>query len=311
LTRKDPRLFFFPWFADPGYRMNARDVVIPPSIVEYGRRLNAHLRADWEKGGRKGRLQQVDDDQLAWYTKESDRQQGKMPQEYPGTPEEAFAASKTGEYYAPQMTKMREQRRLTKVPFDPSVPVHTIWDLGISDYMSIGFVQWTGRECHLIDYYENVGEGFEHYWGVLQEKKRKRGFIYGVHVAPHDIRARELTTGKSRLRTAAEKLGLHFKVCKMHGVQDGINEVRRFLNTLWVDEGYCEKWVAHMDAYHKKWSEITQDYSDTPVHDEHSHCADMSRVMAMSVDIHMGAGPEGWGDGQQGGTPPALRPTAI
>ena len=88
------------------------------------------------------------------------------------------------------------------MPYDPALPVDTDWDLGIGDAMAIWFSQsLRPGEVRLIDYYENSGEGLPFYAGVLKDK----GYVYGEHWAPHDIRVRELGTGKraaSRRRRA-------------------------------------------------------------------------------------------------------------
>ena len=95
--------------------------------------------------------------------------------------------------------------RITNVPYDPSVRVDTFWDLGVNDSTVIWFVQKVGRAVHIIDFYENRGEGLPHYVKVLQDK----GYLYGEHNAPHDIEVRELSTGKSRRETAYD-LGINF-----------------------------------------------------------------------------------------------------
>ena len=54
----------------------------------------------------------------------------------------------------------RRWRRLTGragsgvVPHDPTLQVHTAWDLGIGDLTAIWLIQIAGRELHAIDYIE-------------------------------------------------------------------------------------------------------------------------------------------------------------
>ena len=76
-----------------------------------------------------------------------------------------------GAYYTTLLTAARKDGRITRVPYDPALPVDTDWDLGISDKMTIWFSQsLRSGEVRLIDYYENSGEGIPHYAGVLKEK---------------------------------------------------------------------------------------------------------------------------------------------
>src|SRR5688572_14659551 len=108
----------------------------------------------------------------------------------------SFEASVKGAIYAKEMSRMRAEGRLTRVPYDPALPVDTDWDLGVGDSTAIWFSQsLRSGEVHMIDYYEGSGEGFQHYVNVLNQ----RGYVYGQHWGPHDIMVRELGTGKSRL----------------------------------------------------------------------------------------------------------------
>ena len=123
-----------------------------------------------------------------------------------------------GSYYTAQLAAAREDGRVTRVPYDPALPVDTDWDLGVGDSTVIWFTQsLRSGEVHVIDYYENSGEGIPHYASVLQAKR----YVYGQHWAPHDIRVRELGTGKSRLETA-QSHGIKFQVTPNIGVDDGI-----------------------------------------------------------------------------------------
>ncbi len=119
------------------------------------------------------------------------------------------------------MEELRKKGQICHVPFDPAVPIRTYWDLGIGDSTAIWFAQFAGKEIHLINYYENSGEGLSHYARVLDDYRRETGGVYDLHIAPHDIQVRELTSGKTRLETA-RKLGLNFRVAPKLGLEAGI-----------------------------------------------------------------------------------------
>ena len=74
-----------------------------------------------------------------------------------------FDLRRNGAVYAKQMTKAREERRITVVPYDPSCEVFTAWDLGYGDATSIWWLQYVGRELRWLEYYENAGEQLDHY----------------------------------------------------------------------------------------------------------------------------------------------------
>lgn len=185
-----------------------------------------------------------------------------------------------GAYYAQQLMQTEEEGRITGVPLDFATQVHTAWDLGIDDSMSIWFFQVVGREFHFIDYMESNGEGIEYYVKALQDKK----YIYGKHYAPHDIKVRELATGKSRLEVA-KSLGIDFTVAPMLPIEDGIQSVRGVLNRCWFDKIKTEKGMSALRSYHKEWDEDNQVFKNRPEHDWASHGADSFRTFAVGYEV--------------------------
>ena len=191
----------------------------------------------------------------------------------------SFTASIIGAYYYSQYDKALQGGRITKVPYDESALVHTVWDLGISDAMSVGFWQTAGFERHLIDYLEVVGQGLPQVIKLINEKP----YTYGKHFAPHDIRQRELSTGMSRLDAAA-KLGIDFEVVPSIGLADGIDMARKFWGRVWVDNDNCQKFLRAIPQYSKEYNEDRRCYNDKPLHDWTSHPADMFRYSSLVAD---------------------------
>lgn len=187
-----------------------------------------------------------------------------------------------GSYYGPWMAKAQEENRIGSVPWEPILPVHTAWDLGIADEMAIWFYQQVYGEIRIIDYYEAGGEGLAHYIKILKEKP----YVYGRHCAPHDIEVRELGTGKSR-RDTARSLGLNFRVVQRHEVLDGIEAVRNVLPKCWFDENKCSRGLEALKTYRKEFDEKRKMFKPNPEHDWSSHAADAFRILVMG----MGADP--------------------
>ena len=182
-----------------------------------------------------------------------------------------------GQWYQDQLRAAKKEGRITRVPYDPALPVDTDWDLGIDDSMSIWFSQsLAGGEVRLIDFYQASGEGFPHFVKVLAE----RGYTYGRHWAPHDIKVRELGTGKSRFETAG-KLGLKFEICPSIDVLDGIQAARLLFARCWFDEKKCEAGVNALRHYRKRFNASLQEFTSTPLHDWSSHGADAFRYLAV------------------------------
>lgn len=184
-----------------------------------------------------------------------------------------------GAYFSKEIGEARKEKRITKVPYDPAIPVHTVWDLGIADAMSIGFYQRVGFELRMIDYHEESGEGFPYYVKLLKEKP----YVYGKHFAPHDISVRELGTGLSRLETAA-KLGINFEIVPSMPVQDGIDAARNLFKKTWFNFTTTEPFLDAISQYRRVWDDKMGAFKDRPFHDWTSHAGDMWRYTALVED---------------------------
>ena len=197
-------------------------------------------------------------------------------EEYEQEYECSFAAALTGAYYGKYMNELERKKQITSVPYDPAVPVDTFWDLGISDSMSIWFIQYVGKEVHVIDYIEEAGKGLEHYVRELKAKP----YSYGDHYIPHDGAARELGTGRTRQETLLD-LGLRTIIVPRQMVADGIHAVRMALPQCWFDRKNCEKGIAALKNYQRKWDSKNKMFLDRPLHDWSSHGSDAFRMFGL------------------------------
>ena len=189
----------------------------------------------------------------------------------------SFDSPVIGSYYGAALRLATQQKRITNVPWEANIPVNTYWDLGIGDSTAIWFEQSVGREIRFIDYYESSGEGLSHYAKKLKEKP----YVYGEHIAPHDIEVRELSSGRSR-REAAKDLGIDFRIAQNLPLEDGIEAARSILSRCWFDTTMCERGVSVLKNYHKEWDDKNKTYKDRPAHDWSSHGADAFRYFAVS-----------------------------
>jgi hypothetical protein len=265
LSEMEFRIHFFAWWQHPGYRINPVGVVIDTELAEYFDGLEIELGIV------------ICAEQRAWYAGKRELiGPDDMYREYPSTSKEAFQASVVGAYFKTQMQRLREQKRIGKVPHDPSKKVHTFWDIGKSDNTSIWFHQNYGNLHHLIDYYENSGEGAEFYARILKEKAAKRGFAYGRHLGPHDLDNSHwiLPAGKSTIDVARE-LGINFEVVpRIPDKMQAIEAARNFLSMCSIDEQHCAAGIKCLDNYRKVWDVKLLAYRNEPLHDWASHGAD-------------------------------------
>lgn len=265
LSQQQFKLHFFPWWLHAGYVDDPDIAVIDSGLREYYRALEL----------KHGIV--LSPEQKAWYAlKRKSIGPDDMLREYPSILPEAFQASIEGAYFKTQMLRAREQGRIGKVPLDPSRPVNTFWDIGKDDNTSIWFHQSHGQMHHFVDYYENSGEGVEHYAKVLRDKAIERGWIYGKHYGPHDLdNSHWVLPGAKAAVDVARELGISFIVVpRIANKVDAIEAARTMLAMSWFDEASCAQGIKCLDNYRKEWDDKRATYKSEPLHDWASHGAD-------------------------------------
>jgi phage terminase large subunit len=219
-----------------------------------------------------------------WFPKELERERVHLQATNPDLYEHVWEgnpfANKDGSYYA----KYINLQQITKVPIEKGLLVHSAWDLGVSDSTAIWLWQMVGREIRFVQYYENSGEGLQHYVQWLHEWRVEHDAVFGHHIAPHDIRVRELGSGQSRLETA-RNLGIEFQIAPSLPLVDGIEATRNLLPNAWFDEDRCGAGLRLLRHYRKEWDDNRQAYKAKPVHDATSHAADAMRYCAISPHL--------------------------
>lgn len=192
------------------------------------------------------------------------------PEQYAQEFECSFTAAVIGSYYGKLIEEAERANRIGRVPYDPAVPVHTAWDLGIGDSTAIWFLQQVGVEKRAIDYYESSGVGLDHYVKVLRDKP----YHYGDTILPHDASARELGSGKSRVETLDSMGVRNVRVLPRGTVDDRINAVRMALPMFWIDAEKCARGLEALRQYRREYDDRLRDFRNRPLHDWASHGAD-------------------------------------
>ncbi|WII96211.1 terminase [Moraxella haemolytica] len=274
LTAQDWRFFFFSWWQNKDYQMPKQPIC---------ERLTAYFDGLEAKYGIT-----LSDEQKSWYASKERTLGDDMKREYPSIPAEAFAQSIEGAYYAKQFTWLYANGRITEqLPDNNHLPVSTYWDLGVSDSTTIWFIRQVGDEYHVVDYYENSGEGLNHYLKVLKDK----GYNYDKHIAPHDIDNRQLGANRAKsLRELAsdgyEIDGRIYRISfdvvpRTSNVNEDIEKVRQILPKCAFDAIKCEQGVKALESYRKEWNDKLGVWRDRPLHDWSSHGADAFRYFAV------------------------------
>ena len=188
-----------------------------------------------------------------------------------------------GAIYKAEFEQIKRENRICKVPHDPNLPVYTSWDLGILDPTAIWFFQIYGKEVRAIDHYEANNEPLAHYARILDEKKQQYGYQYEKHFAPHDIAARDLSSGVSREQTMAT-LGYRMTKGARLGVEDRIEATRQFLKNCWFDAEKCKHGIRALQNYRREFNDKLDQFKATPVHDWASHSSDAFGEGALNIN---------------------------
>ena len=191
----------------------------------------------------------------------------------------SFIGNVKGSIYGELITKLENEKRIARVPHDPSYTVNTAWDLGYNDSTAILFYQNVGHAINVIDSYENNNKAFPHYAQILKEKD----YSYGEHIGPHDLDQTDFATGRTR-REVAYQLGLRFKIAPKLSIEDGIHAVKMLLPRCYIDVGNCKKFINALRHYHRKYKEKDRLYSAKPNHDWSSHFNDAIRTLAVGME---------------------------
>jgi hypothetical protein len=191
----------------------------------------------------------------------------------------SFDAAVEGSYYGQILNELEDKKHMQEIPHEELSKTFTAWDLGMGDSTSIWVAQLVGKEVRLIDYYENHGVGLDHYVKWIKDND----YLKAEHILPHDVRVRELGTGKSRLEML-EEAGLEVKIAPRMGLDDGIQAVRRLLPRCWFNVPKVQIGLNCLRNYRRDYDEKRKIFYERPLHDWSSHGSDSFRYLALGLD---------------------------
>lgn len=217
-----------------------------------------------------------------WFpaTLEAERQNTLVrdPENYQNIWEGAVRRVSEGAIYRYEIERLYDEKRVRPVPYDPLLRVHTVWDLGWNDAMTIGFWQRSGAEMRCIDYIEESHRTID--WYVAQIEKRQ--YRWGTDFIPHDGASRNFQTGKST-EEILQAMGRAVEVLPAIHIEEGIKAARMMFPRVYFDQDKCARLLECLKRYQRVINQRTMEAS-IPLHDEYSHGADMFRYAAMAVD---------------------------
>lgn len=213
------------------------------------------------------------------------------------------AAGARGAYYAEAIETARISGRISTVDPRPDLPTFTFWDLG-GDGTGAWWVQFAPGEILVLRYEEDHSLDVSEYVMRVKDIGTLMGLKYAEHWLPWDCEQTRLGQQKALSRQFQEtfdelEVGGTVQVAPRLAVRDGIQAVRALLPRCRFDEALCERGLAALENYTKRWDDRLKRFHDQPVHDWASHGADAFRTMAVTGLEDL----ENWTEGSDGWSP--------
>ena len=183
---------------------------------------------------------------------------------------------------------MIEDGRVRAIPYDPRLPVHTVWDLGWNDSMSIVMVQQpVPSVINVINYLEDSHRTYTEYVADLTAL----GYMWGDDWLPHDGIHKHPTSGQSA-KQMLQGFGRRVRIIPRGDVEIGIRNARMLLPRIYIDDSTRKRptgflggarLVECLKRYRRNVPTSTEEPA-RPVHDQYSHAADAIRGLATIAD---------------------------
>ena len=196
-----------------------------------------------------------------------------------GEPRHAVA----GAIYAGEVSQAILDGRVVNVPYDPALKVHTVWDLGWNDAMSIAFVQKLRSELRIIDYIEDSHKTLDYYIAEIKERR----YNWGYDFLPHDGRNKDFKTGKSTFELL-QAFGRDPKITPSFSVEDGIKQGRMAFAQCVFDKKKAERLLECLKRYQRSVNQRTEE-AGAPLHNQYAHGADCFRYIAINAEAMINA----------------------
>jgi phage terminase large subunit len=185
-----------------------------------------------------------------------------------------------GAIFANEMQVAELDGRITKVAYDPTKPVHAIFDLGWADSTAIWFLQFVGMETRLIRYHEDSQKTISHYLALMQTY----GYMYDTLWLPHDAQNKTLASNGKSIEEIVRAAGYKTRIIERTPVADSINAARTIFRNCWFDRENCYDGLQCLRHYRYDVDPETGQFSRQPLHDIYSHGADAFRYIGLMIN---------------------------
>jgi phage terminase large subunit len=184
-----------------------------------------------------------------------------------------------GAIFAREMQFAELDGRITKVNYDPTKPVHAVFDLGWADATAIWFLQFVGMETRLIRYHEDNQQTISHYLAKMQTF----GYVYETLWLPHDAQNKTLAAAGRSIEEVVRNAGFKTRIIERTPILDSINAARTIFRNCWFDRENCHDGLQCLRHYRYDVDPDTKQFSRMPLHDQYSHGADAFRYIGLMI----------------------------
>jgi phage terminase large subunit len=203
------------------------------------------------------------------------------PDNYPNIWEGEHRPAVEGAVYYKEMLEVRNQGRVTTIPYDPMLKVHQVWDLGYADNTVIALVQKHLSSIRVIKVIKGNRRRIDEYSAEL----KKLNYNWGKVWLPHDGFSADVKTGLSTqkiLQAQGWDVPDRQEITEV-SVDEGIRIARLTFPRVYFDEKGCESLIEDLKRYRRKINRSTE-AEGKPVHDDASDGADCFRYICVNID---------------------------
>jgi hypothetical protein len=189
------------------------------------------------------------------------------------------------------MNDMDREGRIMTLRADPSLPLHSCFDLGGTDSTAGLLFQIVGRYIHVLFLLHDTGKGLRYYLEEAEKYRQSVNCTWGNHFMPHDVAQKHqgFEHAESRL-IQARKHGWIFQMVPKVNFDDGIEAVRYVLPRIRIDKMNCALAIRALREYQRLWDEVNACYAKKPLDNWATHIADAFRYLAVNYkrlyDVH-------------------------
>jgi phage terminase large subunit len=193
-----------------------------------------------------------------------------------------------GAIFAGELEVAEVEGRIGAVKYDPSKPVHRIWDLGWADNVAIWFLQMVGMEYRLIRYIEGNQKTMAQWLAECQQF----GYLYDTDWLPHDAQAKTLAANGRSIEEIVRGAGAKVRIIPRTSIVSSIEAAKNLFRNCYFDRENCADGIACLRHYQYDVDPDTKLRSREPLHNWASHGADAFRMMGLMVQEPRKARPQ-------------------